>query len=349
MTEKANRLSAVEYQANGHTMLIAELGQAHDGSLGILHSLVETAAKAGADAVKFQMHIADAESSSDEPFRVPFSYVDATRFDYWKRMELSVEQWEGLRDHCDELGVEFMATPFSNAAVDLLEHLGVHRYKIGSGDINNPLLHEKIARTGKEIIISTGLGLEQEVDDVVANLRGLGVPVAVMQCTTKYPTAAEDVGLAALPQMRARLDCPIGLSDHSGTIYAGIGAAALGAALVEVHVTFDKRMFGPDSRASLTVDELSQLAQGIKFVNAATKVVAAKSLTEELGALRSMFGKSLAVNRDLLAGHVLTFDDLEGKKPFGCGIPVGQMNHVIGRCLRSDMRQWQFLSEEDIV
>jgi N-acetylneuraminate synthase len=348
MTDNTDKLSVEDFEMSGRTMLIAELGQAHDGSLGILHSLLESAAGVGVDAVKFQMHVADAESSMDEPFRTCFSYVDATRYDYWKRMELSVEQWEGLRDHCDELGVEFMATPFSNAAVDLLEHLGVHRYKIGSGDINNPLLHEKIARTGKEIIISTGLGLEQEVDDVVANLRGLGVPVAVMQCTTKYPTVAEDVGLAALPQMRARLDCPIGLSDHSGTIYAGIGAAALGAALVEVHVTFDKRMFGPDSRASLTVDELSQLAQGIKFVNAATKVVAAKSLTEELGALRSMFGKSLAVNQDLPAGHMLMFDDLEGKKPSDVGLPVCEYRSVIGRRLDCDKKRWDFLQARDL-
>lgn len=124
-----------ETAAAGRTLVVAEIGQAHDGSLGILHSMVDTAAASGVDAVKFQVHIADAESSPLEPFRVRFSPVDATRFDYWRRMELPEAEWRRLKEKCDGLGVEFLATPFSNAAVDLLERIGVGRYKVGSGTL----------------------------------------------------------------------------------------------------------------------------------------------------------------------------------------------------------------------
>jgi N,N'-diacetyllegionaminate synthase len=334
--------------AAGRTLVVAEIGQAHDGSIGILHSMVDAAAACGVDAVKFQVHIADAESSALEPFRVRFSPVDATRFDYWKRMELPEAEWRHLKEKCDGLGVEFLATPFSNAAVDLLERIGVGRYKVGSGDIANPLLLQRIAATGKEVILSTGLGTIEDIDRAVELFSRHSVPVAVLQCTTRYPTAADDVGLPWIGRLRERYGCPVGLSDHSGKIYAGLAAAALGAALVEVHVTFDRRMFGPDSRASLTFDELAQLMEGIRFVEAANRETVEKVVTEETEHLRRMFGKAIAVNRDMAAGETLTFSDLEGKKPADGGIAVGELEHVLGRCLNRSKRQWEFLQKEDL-
>lgn len=334
--------------AAGRTLVVAEIGQAHDGSLGILHSMVDAAAASGVDVVKFQVHIADAESSPQEPFRIQFSPVDATRFDYWKRMELPEAEWRRLKERCEGLGVEFLATPFSNAAVDLLERIGVGRYKVGSGDIANPLLLKRLAATGKEIILSTGLGTLEDIDRTVEWLSSQSVPFAVLQCTTRYPTAAEEVGLPWIGRLKERYGCPIGLSDHSGTIYAGLAAAALGAALVEVHVTFDRRMFGPDSRASLTFDELAQLVQGVRFVEAANGVAVDKAVTEETGRLRRMFGKALAVNRDMAAGETLTVSDLDGKKPADGGIAVGEFERVLGRCLTRPKRQWEFLQMEDL-
>ena len=131
--------------------IIAEIGQAHEGSLGILHSYIDALEDTGVDAIKFQTHIAEAESSEYEPFRVKFSYEDATRYEYWKRMEFTLEQWKGIKKHCDEVGLEFISSPFSNMAVDWLEELGVQKYKIGSGEVNNYLMLEKIAKTGKDI------------------------------------------------------------------------------------------------------------------------------------------------------------------------------------------------------
>jgi N,N'-diacetyllegionaminate synthase len=148
--------------------------------------------------------------------------------------------------------------------------------------------------------------------------------------------------------LRTRLSCPIGLSDHSGRIFAGIAAAACGASVVEAHVTFDRRMFGPDAKASLTVDEFATLVEGIRFVEQARSGSADRHLTPELYALRSAFGRTLAVNRDLPAGHTLTFEDLEGKKPAGQGLPSSNLDMVIGRTLRRAKSKWDFLTDEDL-
>lgn len=340
------RPSIADYERQGRVFVVAEVAQAHDGSLGILHSFIDACAQAKVDAVKFQIHIAEAESSAQEPFRVRFSEVDATRYDYWNRMGFSETQWQQIKRHCEEAGVEFLATPFSNAAVDLLERLGVVRYKVGSGDITNDLLLERIGRTGKEAILSTGLGTIEEIGRAVDRLRPRGV--AVLQCTTRYPTAAEDVGLPAIAGMRERFGCPTGLSDHSGKIFAGIAAVACGASVVEAHVTFDRRMFGPDAKASLTVDEFGELVEGIRFVEKARSGSLEKHLTPELDTLRTTFGRSLALNRDLPAGHVLAFEDLEGKKPAGQGLPPRDLDKVIGRGLVRAKAKWDFLSDEDL-
>jgi N-acetylneuraminate synthase len=337
-----------DYERSGRTFIVAEIGQAHDGSLGILHSLIDSVAGTGVDAIKFQVHIAAAESSPLEPFRVNFSPVDATRFDYWKRMEFSLSQWQEIKDRCENLGVEFLATPFSNAAVDLLEALSVVRYKVGSGDLTNPLLLEKLARTGKEIILSTGLCTFEEMDNAVAFLRKCGVPHALMQCTTKYPTTASDIGLARIRQLRERYGCSVGLSDHSGAIFAGLGAVALGAAAIEAHVTFDKRMFGPDSAASLTIKEFVELVKGVRFLELARGDGPDKQIDDRKSDLRRIFGKALAVNRDMQAGAVVNLEDLEGKKPSDQGIPVDQFRSVVGRRLIGDRRRGDFLREGDL-
>ncbi len=335
-----------EFERNGTVFVVAEVAQAHDGSLGILHSFIDACAAAKVDAVKFQLHIAEAELSSHEPFRVQFSRADATRLDYWQRMTFTEAEWMEIKKHCDQSGVEFLATPFSNAAVDLLERLDVTRYKVGSGDVTNALLIERIARTGKEAILSTGLSDLRELEEAVNRLRGSGV--AVLQCTTSYPTAAKDIGLAAIPELRRRLNVPTGLSDHSGAIYAGIAAAALGASVVEAHVAFDRRMFGPDAKASLTVDEFAELVKGIRFTEHARRGKADKAITPELDSLRKMFGRSLAVSRDLAAGHMLDFGDLEAKKPAGHGLSPGVFRQVLGRRLIRAKTKWDFLVEEDL-
>lgn len=327
-------------------LIIAEVGQAHDGSLGILHSFIDLAADCGASAVKFQTHIAEAESSDAEPFRTKFSYVDRTRFDYWRRMEFTAEQWSGIKQHCDERKVEFMSTPFSCRAVALLETLGVQRYKVGSGDVSNLLLLERIARTGKPVILSSGMSSWQELDDSVAFLRQRSIQFALLQCTSRYPTAAHEIGLNILGEMIERYACRVGLSDHSGEIYPALAAVTLGATIIEAHLTFDKRMFGPDSSASLTGSQFADLVRGIHFLANALNHPQTKDASD-MGAMRTMFGRSLAASRDIPAGADIDIDMLECKKPAGHGIPASDYGAVVGRRLRHGKKRYEFIAAED--
>ena len=338
-----------EVRDGGRTFLIAEVAQAHDGSLGLAHSFIDAAAAAGADAIKFQTHIADAESTPGEPFRVKFSYVDATRFDYWRRMEFSPEQWAGLAAHARERGLVFLSTPFSLQAVELLERLAMPAWKIGSGEVTNRLLLERCAGSGRPVLLSSGMSTWAELDEAVALIRGRGAPAAVLQCTSEYPTPLSRVGVNLLQAYRLRYGVPVGLSDHSATVHPSLYALAHGAALIEVHVAFDRAMFGPDSRASLTFAEFASLAAardafGELSRNAVDKDAAAKSLET----MRGLFSKSLALRRSLPAGAALAAADLTAKKP-GTGIPTSRLHEIVGRRLRRDVPDDRLLDWDDLA
>ena len=330
-------------------MIIAEVGQAHEGSLGMALSYIDAVAETGVDAVKFQVHIAEAESSVHEPFRVNFSRQDATRFDYWKRMEFKSEEWQLLKERCDKKGVEFLASPFSNAAVDLLERIGVKRYKVGSGEVNNFLLLEKITRTGKPLILSSGMSSFEELDQAVTFLKKKKVTFSMLQCTTAYPTNPENYGLNVIEELKTRYGVQIGYSDHSARIETGIAAAAMGAEILEFHAVFDRRSFGPDACSSLEIDEIKQLVKSVRNIYTALQHPVNKNDNSSFGDLKNIFEKSLAVNKDLAAGHKLGINDLEAKKPKGFGIEASSFEQVLGRELKKELRQWEFLKEEDLL
>jgi N,N'-diacetyllegionaminate synthase len=329
--------------------IIAEIGQAHEGSLGILHSYIDALAPTGVDAVKFQIHIAEAESSTHEPFRIKFSLEDETRFDYWKRMGFTLEQWSAIKKHCEGLGLDFICSPFSNLAIDWLEEIGVEQYKIGSGEVNNFLLLEKIAQTGKPVILSSGMSSYAELDQTVAFLKERNVDFSILQCTTAYPTQPENYGLNVIPELKERYGVPVGFSDHSAKTATCIAAAALGANILEFHVVFDRQLFGPDSKSSLTIAETKDLVFAVRNIATALSNPIDKNITAEFSTLKQIFEKSLAVNKDLPQNHVLTFDDLESKKPKGFGIDARRFQEVIGKCLNKDLKQWDFLNEGDLT
>lgn len=333
---------------NDKPYIIAEIGQAHEGSLGILYSYIDALAHTGVNAVKFQMHIAEAESSLEEPFRVKFSLEDKTRFDYWKRIGFSLEQWKGIKKHCDEVGLDFICSPFSNLAVDWLEEIGIEQYKIGSGEVNNFLILEKIAQTGKPVILSSGMSSYEELDQTVAFLKERNVSFSILQCTTAYPTEPEQYGLNVIQELKNRYNVPIGFSDHSAKIETCIAATALGASILEFHAVFDRQLFGPDSKSSLTIEEIQNLVISVRNIKRALDNPIDKNSNESFTALKQIFEKSLAVNKKLPQGNVLTIDDLEAKKPKGCGIDAAKFMDVVGKRLTFDKNKWDFLNEEDI-
>ncbi len=328
--------------------LIAEIAQAHDGSLGIAHSYIDALASTGIDAVKFQTHIAQAESSIHEPFRVKFSYEDNSRFDYWKRMEFTPEQWQGLKEHCEQVRLEFISSPFSIAAVELLENLGVKRYKIGSGEVTNLLLLEKVASTGKPVILSSGMSSMAELTTAYNLLRSFGNSITIMQCTTAYPTKPNQWGLNLIQDLRDQFQVPIGFSDHSGDIYASLSAATLGASAIEFHAVFDKRMFGPDASASLTINQIELLVIGIREIEQALACPILKDDHAADSDVKIMFGKSLAVNKSLQKGHQITIDDLESKKPAKQGISASDFKQMLGKKINKDLAAYSFLKYEDL-
>ncbi len=329
--------------------IIGEVAQAHDGSLGMAHAFIDAIAAAGADAVKFQTHIAAEESSTLEPWRVKFSPQDDRRYDYWRRMEFTPEQWAGLAAHARERGLVFLSSPFSEAAVDLLEKLDMPAWKVASGETNNPILLERMAATGKPILLSTGMSPLREIDEVVTWLQGLGLPLAVFQCTSRYPSPPETIGLNMLEVFRQRYDVPVGLSDHSAKIYAGLAAATLGANLLEVHVTLSREAFGPDVVASLTTAELRQLVEGVRFIEQTLAHPVDKDVNAaEMDRMRRTFGKALVARRDLPAGHRLTKADLTARKPASAGIPASERDAALGRALRRALPAGSFITEDDL-
>jgi|WetSurMetagenome_2_1015567.scaffolds.fasta_scaffold00478_16 N,N'-diacetyllegionaminate synthase len=327
---------------------VAEIAQAHDGSLGIAHSFIDALKDTGVDAVKFQVHIAEAESSIYEQFRVNFSYEDKSRFDYWKRMEFPEEQWQGLKDHCEQNGMEFIASPFSNKAVDMLKRLNVFRYKVGSGETSNLLMLEKIAATGKPVILSTGMSSWDELDAAAELLRHYNNKFTVLQCTTAYPTNPEQWGLNVIKEIKERYNVPAGFSDHSGDVYACLAAASWGADLLEFHVTFDKKMFGPDATSSLTIDQVKMLIKGVRQIETACNNPVIKADTEKFEPLKKMFEKSLAVNRDVRAGEKITTDILEAKKPKGHGVSASDYRSLIGKTFKHNLEKWSFIKPGDV-
>jgi N,N'-diacetyllegionaminate synthase len=331
----------------GHPCLIvAEVGQAHDGSLGTAHAYIDAVARAGADAVKFQTHIATAESTLDEPFRVQFSPQDATRYDYWKRLEFSEPEWKSLADHARQQEIIFLSTPFSFAAVDLLARLDMPAWKVGSGEVTNLPMIERMAATGRPVLVSSGMASWDELDRATAAVRLAKAPIGVMQCTTAYPCPPEKIGLNVLAELRDRYLCPVGLSDHSGTIYPSLAAVALGANLLEVHVVLSRESFGPDVKASITMSELAQLVEGVRFIESALRHPLDKQqLAGEMHELKVMFGKSVVAARDLPAGHELAEADLALKKP-GSGIPAARLADVVGRRLARPVSADTLLAED---
>lgn len=315
-------------------LIIAEVAQAHDGSLGTAHAYIDAAADAGADAIKFQTHIAGAESTPAEPWRVKFSRQDVTRYDYWRRMEFTADQWRALKTHADERGLLFLSSPFSIEAAQLLADIGVAAWKVASGEVANGPLFDAMIRHRAPVLLSTGMSDWAEIDAGVARVKEAGLPLCVLQCTSKYPTAAEETGLNILDESRARYGCAAGLSDHSGQIFAGIAAAARGSQVVEVHIAWSKRSFGPDAVASLTIEELQLMCEGIRWTERALTPVDKDAVAAELAPMRALFNKSCVATRALPAGHVLTDTDITLKKP-GSGIPASGLSTIKGRILRN--------------
>jgi N-acetylneuraminate synthase len=325
-------------------LIIAEVGSVHDGSFGNALRLIEAAAECGVDAVKFQTHIAAAETLVDAP--MPPFFQGEPRFDYFRRTGFTPAQWQELKDHCLRQGVQFLSSPFSEAAVDLLEEVGVTAYKIPSGEVTNLPLLDKIARLGKPVLLSSGMSTWEELDRAVAAVLKQHRLLTVLQCTSEYPCAYERVGLNVMLEMKERYGVPVGLSDHTLTPYASLAAVALGAAVVEKHFTFSRLMYGSDAPHSLEPKELAALVEGIRAIEIMLAARVDKGDVSRLAEMKKVFEKSLVTLVDIPAGAVITREMLGLKKP-GTGIPAVDLERAVGRRARRPLPKDTLLGAGD--
>lgn len=328
------------------TCIIAEVGSVHDGSFGNARRLIDVAAECGADTVKFQTHIAGAETLRDAP--MPSYFTGEPRYEYFERTAFSLEQWRALKAHCEEKGVEFLSSPFSIEAVGLLEQLDVARYKIPSGEVTNLPYLEVIAQTGKPVLLSSGMSSWAELDQAVNTVLRYHDRLTVLQCTSNYPCPYEQVGLNVMLEMKEHYGLPVGLSDHTLTIYASLAAVALGASVIERHLTFSRLMYGSDARHSLEPTEFADLVRGIRAIETMLASKVDKDDVARFATMKATFEKSIVSLMDIPAGTVITAKMVGVKKP-GTGMPARRLSEIVGRTARRDIPKGHLLHEEDFV
>jgi N,N'-diacetyllegionaminate synthase len=326
-------------------LVIAEVGSVHDGSFGNAHKLIELAAACGADAVKFQTHIAAAETLKDAP--MPPYFKGEPRFDYFERTGFSLAQWKALKAHADKCKVEFISSPFSEAAVDLLQQLGVHRIKIPSGEVTNLPMLDAVGRTGKQVLLSSGMSNWAELDAAVATLKKHHDNIVVMQCTSAYPCPDDRVGLNVIAEMAARWTLPIGYSDHTHDNHAAFAAVALGACMVEKHLTFSRGMYGSDAANAAEPAQFCELTKGLRAIAAMRAHPVDKDDLSPYRDMKRIFEKSIVSVTNIAAGAVLTGDMLAVKKP-GDGIPAARLGSLIGRRAVNAIPSDRLLREDDL-
>ena len=320
------------------TFIIAEAGVNHNGSMVLAKKLVDAAYDAGADAVKFQTFKAVnvvSKSAQKADYQKRAAKTDESQLEMLEKLELSYNDFTELKNYCMEKGISFLSTAFDLESIDFLESLDIPAFKIPSGEITNLPYLIKIASTGKPVILSTGMSDLDEVASAIKVLREHGAgPLTLLHCNTQYPTPFEDANLKAMLTLKEQFGAAVGYSDHTLGIEAPIAAAALGAAVLEKHLTLDKGMEGPDHRASLDPQELKAMVTSIRNIEAAlgdgVKIPSA-SEKKNIEAAR----KSIVAKRNIAEGEIFTRDNLTVKRP-GNGISPMRWFEILGRSAGRD-------------
>jgi len=330
--------------------IIAEAGVNHNGDIQVAKRLVDVAAKAGADAVKFQTFKADRMVSATAPkaeYQLQTTDPAESQLEMLRRLELSPEAHRKLQTYCQEQGVLFMSTPFDEESADFLDELGVPVFKIGSGEITNRPFLEYIARKKKPVILSTGMSYLSEVDEAVRVIREAGCDqLILLHCVSNYPANPADANLRAMQTMAIAFQVPVGYSDHTPDIEVALAAVALGACVIEKHFTLDKNLPGPDHRASLEPPGLQALVTGIRTVELALGNGTKRPARSELDN-RLIVRRSLAAAFDIPKGTVLRSDMLRALRP-ASGIAPALMEYVVGRRTRRTLMAGQLITWSDL-
>ena len=322
------------------TLVIAEAGVNHNGSLELAFELIDAASEAGADVVKFQTFKAEnlvTQSATKADYQLGTTDSKETQFEMIKKLELSHDMHLKLIARCKEKSIRFSSTGFDASSVDVLIKLGVDFLKVPSGEITNLPYLRHTASKNLPIILSTGMATLKEVEEALKILEGSGAnrnQITVLHCNTEYPTPMEDVNLRAMLSMKEELGVNIGYSDHTLGIEVPIAAVAMGATVIEKHFTLDRCMDGPDHAASLEPDELKQMVKSIRNIEKATGDGVKKPSNSEEKNI-SIVRKSIVASKEIKVGDEFTADNLGVKRP-GTGISPMEWDEVVGKVASKD-------------
>lgn len=333
------------------TLIIAELGINHNGDPELAHRMIAAAAAAEVDVVKFHAYRADQVMTAKTPLadymRAGAGEPPANFLELARKVELSHEALTELKSATENAGLEFLCSPFDAESTAFLASLGVKRLKLPSGELVNPYVLDAAAATRLPLIVSTGMATLDEVRWAVEHLRQRrSGPLALLHCLSQYPAECRYVNLRAMEALRSAFGLPVGYSDHTPGIGVAVAAVALGATIIEKHMTLDRNLPGPDHQASLTPDEFAEMVMEIRRTERAlgdgTKAPAPPEIAN-----RAIVRKSLVARQHLPAGTVLTPRHLTAKRP-GTGIPAARLTEVAGRTLTSALEPDAMLREEDL-
>ncbi len=329
----------------GHPpFVIAEVGINHDGDVSRAEALVDVAVDAGADCIKFQCHITEAEMIPTN--MRPGEISDERLWDIIRRCELTEDEERRIKKRCEEKGILYLSTPFSREAADRLNDIGVAAFKVGSGECNNIPLLEYVAGMGKPIILSTGMNDLESIRRSVDAVERHGCPLMLMHCTSMYPTPYEKVRLGALRELEDNFRVPVGLSDHSLGIYTCLGAVALGAAAVEKHFTVSREWSGPDVPISIEPDELRELVRGARAIFLASG--GHKTVLPEEKPVMDFAYASVVTIAPVRAGETFTLENTWVKRPGTGPILAKDLNMVLGKKAARNLKEDCQISHDDI-
>ena len=336
----------------GHPcFIVAEAGVNHNGDVGIAHQLIDTAVRAGADAIKFQSFITEdliTPEAQKAAYQLKATGVGGTQYEMLKGLELSSQDHSELKKHCEQKDIVYLCTPYESKSVDMLDSLDVSAFKIASTDTNNIPFLRYVASKGRPVILSTGMTNLGEVENALDALKigGLAGDIIIMHCTSEYPAPVKDSNLKVINTLRQAFQCPVGFSDHTTGVDVSAWAVAIGASAIEKHFTMDRGMEGPDHKASMEPDELVALVQAIRSVEIALGDGIKHPMPSEI-LNRKHMRKSVVANRDIEAGEVVLERDLVCKRP-GIGLEPFWMEKIVGKKTKKNIQRDELIDLSDI-
>lgn len=326
---------------NEKVLIIAEAGVNHNGNLETALKMVDVAKNFGADIIKFQTGVLDLVVSKYAPkaeYQKRETGADESQKEMGKSITLPLEAFEVIRNHCNEVGIEFLSTPFDVVSIDYLHGLGIRLWKVPSGEITNLPYLEKIAATGMDVILSTGMSTMEEIEAALNLLRDKGAgKITLLHCTTEYPAPLNDVNLKAMLTLKEKFGVEVGYSDHTKGIEVSLAAVAMGASVIEKHFTLDRNMEGPDHKASLEPDEFAQLVRSVRNVECALGNGIKEPKESEIPN-KIVARKSLIAKTDIKKGDIFSTDNLTTKRP-GNGISPMRWYEIIGKSAKRDYEE----------